>query len=683
VPAPTSARPRTPKRRRTPRRPLLPVLAGLDIAMLTTARLNGAAVDTRLIDAVTQIELDLSVEGANQLTVHVEDPTNELLRSPLLSGPVDLALPDAGRWRLHRGAGAGGITIGGTSTQLRMWDLGAAALAGDTGALRKDGSRMNLGAFTRLLARRVRDQITLTAVVPAPGDRPFQDEAADPEPEDSDDRPLGINATRTGQVTIKGAQADPDQLRNIDTCLRVAIEENAPALAALAGVLAGIEESLFRNLPGGDRDSRGVLQVRDSTMQSLRAQGVRINNRNVEQCFREFFRGGYWRYRPKGAVELARENPSWTAGQIAQACQGSAPARYDTHDAEGRKIIEAWSGKPLAQWRQVVRAGGNGEDPASGERNPAEWTRGGAESSWAALGRLAEPLGRRVFTTNVTTRHPRLVIAQDRQLILSAPHLTVELDDETLLAERPAITLEGIERAQQIELAVFANAWPAPPGAVADIGNAGVELDGPWIVQNLRLTAGDPIARVILAQPTTKRADPPRSRGTSKDGADGATRTSEERTGAKKTIAWAASKIGARETGYNTGPDVDPLIRRGGGTPGQAWCGFFCGAALKAAGIDAPASIGAVEWSYNSAPRKLSPFRGAVAAKDAEPGDLVILFGSTTHIGLVERNDRRNSRLHTIEGNTGLPNGGQGVARKERPYSDCVRIAQVDYGDDS
>lgn len=99
---------------------------------------------------------------------------------------------------------------------------------------------------------------------------------------------------------------------------------NANPKPALALWMAGIVESGLRNLPYGDRDSRGALQIRDST-----ARGMGINNMDPMASALAFLTRGFWRY-PGGAIGIAARNPGFSAGQVAQGTQGSAfPGRYD------------------------------------------------------------------------------------------------------------------------------------------------------------------------------------------------------------------------------------------------------------------------------------------------------------------------------------------------------------------
>lgn len=97
----------------------------------------------------------------------------------------------------------------------------------------------------------------------------------------------------------------------------------APAKSQVALFEAGIVESGLENLPYGDADSRGVLQIRDST-----AGPMGVNNMSPLESALAFLTRGFW---GKGsAIGLANSNPTQSAGWVAQNTQGSAfPDRYD------------------------------------------------------------------------------------------------------------------------------------------------------------------------------------------------------------------------------------------------------------------------------------------------------------------------------------------------------------------
>ncbi|EHN09428.1 Peptidase M23B [Patulibacter medicamentivorans] len=467
-------------------RRLLPALAGLDADVLARATLNGAKVDIALVEAIVSIGRDLAIDKANVLRLALHDPDAEIFRSDLLAGQIDLNLAAGGRWRMDRSRDIGSVAVDGDTTTLELWCIASAALRGQTKTMRRATSTTSFGAFVRYLAREVSADVDLRVVCPDPGQAIPQETTATSS-KGTKTTPPGFGGGAAARLTIKGARASTEQLRNAAQVLQIAREKNAPAKATKALVAACIVESLFRNMSGGDRDSKGILQLRTGIWGEANARSI---DRSVEMFLTKGFTG------KGGAIALARKNPGWSAGRIAQAVQGSAyPSRYDQYGQEADRIIAAWRGSGTA--------GAGGTQTA---QLPSAWRRGtsdGAESSWTALDREARRLGRRRFVALPWAPEPRLVIASDQQLIQAQPHHTLRGLDDPLLSARPSIRLDGIKRATTVDLEVLKAPWLAPPGAVVEFIGAGL-IDGPWEVAALADDTGAATARVQLQQPTTK-----------------------------------------------------------------------------------------------------------------------------------------------------------------------------------
>jgi TP901 family phage tail tape measure protein len=125
-------------------------------------------------------------------------------------------------------------------------------------------------------------------------------------------------------------------LGNADTLASVAKKMGAGPKSTLALFMAAVVESGMQNLSYGDRDSRGILQIRDST-----ARPMGINNMSVAQSAAAFLGRGFWN---KGsAMSLSRSGMS--AGQVAQQTQGSAfPARYDQERGRALSFLKSAKG---------------------------------------------------------------------------------------------------------------------------------------------------------------------------------------------------------------------------------------------------------------------------------------------------------------------------------------------------
>ncbi|MGE4425004.1 MAG: hypothetical protein AB7G37_00965 [Solirubrobacteraceae bacterium] len=492
---------------------LLPVVRDLPIETVEeNARLNGAKVDVLLRRAITGIERELTIDGANILSLGLEDDGWEILRSPLLEGAVDLNLSDEGRWRWDRTRDTGGISVQGTAATLRLWCLTSGALRAQTSPLTKASAKMDIAGWTAWLAREqgVRALVPgLRTVVPLPGEAP----PADTTTETS-------TTTRRTSGTSKGFANPPKSVQRYDgpvpmTASRLKIADELLATAdrlkagpkaTLALMMAGLVESSLTNTgwTDGANRSRGVLQARPGVSAGPRGTITAAQANDVAYMAECFLKDPGFSSRG-GAIKLAKANPSWTAGHVAWMVEQPAAQyrdRYDRSRAGAEALVKAWGG------------GSGGSSTSGGAAavvRPSQWRRGidgKPESSWTCLDRYARQMGRRRFIALPTSTRPRLVMAADQQLILAAPHLALNGLDDRILAEPPSIELEGIKRLQTIELVAFAHQWSAPPGAVVDVRESG-PVDGPWLVQRLVQTGGDPLVRVTLQQPTTKVEAPP------------------------------------------------------------------------------------------------------------------------------------------------------------------------------
>jgi hypothetical protein len=629
--------------------PVLPALLPVPSKLVIVA--DGRSVDVQ--DDIEDIEVRLSMDHASTLTVRVGDPDGAIWKDEALDADVRAFFRDSppyvDEWRLWRSRKIGTVTREGDVTVLTFWDAGSAALKRVVTPLSRSASSLNWEGWVRLNASQAARDYRLTVVVPRPNSTPPRVEGEDGE------TTAGWSPETRKKVRVKGAPADASQLEVIDRALKVAVKLKATPKATVALVSALIVESQCRNLTGGDRDSAGALQVRVGIHGADVATSV---EKSVEAFLSKGFTGR------GGAIKISRENRSMTAGQVAQAVQGSAfPARYDQYAREARDNIQLWAGVTIDQWRKVTGPAGTDDGYGdTGNARPTEWRRGRPgenESALKALSRDAEGLGQRAFVAA-----NRIVAARDQDLILAAPHLTLDMVKDPILAALPSIEPGSGTLSLQVE----ADQWGAPPGAVVEVTSTG-GAPRTWLVQEVIASSSSDIANVVLQQPTTKIPKPPTSRA--KDG--------EQLTGTAQQVAvkWAISKLDVRElpSGSNNGPDVAKIITDNGGSVGQPWCGYFCRGALRAAGLTPAVGMASVQWIYDTSGRGGDVFKGRTKAAQARPGDLAILYGTGTHVGLVEK--VAAGKLHTIEGNTSRKDGGQGVSRKVHDFSSVVAIAQV------
>lgn len=560
------ARPAKAKPADKPRPRLLPVLRDLELDMLAGARLNGKSLDVALLSAVTGLSRDLTMDGANIISLTFQDEAYDILRSRLLNQQVTLDLGDAGTWRYHRDRDVGALNIAGRSTTLTMWALPEAVLRAQTRPLSRSAAQLDLEGFVSILAREddVRREVPgLRVIVPDPDQKPPDDTTSETTVAASTTGTTSRRSAGSGAtLKVKGNPASDAQKAMMRRVLAQAQKDNAGPLATLALFMAVTTESEWINGrgKGADAISFGILQL------IVGLHGMALAQ-SPEACVHRFLVGPAFTGSGPGAIALARRGlPAYA---IAQGVQGSGAGRasngaanYGPWHDESKRNIAALGGDVPASSNDA----GSGSSGSTGTRvrtiaKPSSWRRGTAgktESSWSCLDRYAQQFGCRRFIALPASRYPRLVVARDQQLILAFPHLTLNGLDDPIIMSEPSVQLDGVKKAKTIDFDVLASGWSAPPGGVVHLKEAG-PLDGPWIVARVVAKAGEPIATVSLQQPTTQIPPAPAAsiaasstpRSASVPAAGG---SSESRGGLASPVQF--SSVG----GYNSGHDGADLM---------------------------------------------------------------------------------------------------------------------------
>jgi cell wall-associated NlpC family hydrolase len=438
-------------------------------------------LDARITASITGGELERTIEGASTLTLSVHDPERALLRSGMFSRAIDVRL-DRLYFRLVK------VAKSDDDLTLTFEDREVAYLRTHTKPKKAARSKMTRAEFALSLVREVKAGGGIRFVSPElhvrqpiTGQRKKRSSAGR-----ARERQKGLSSAAR-HLTVKGKAASATQKRYAERVLDVADSLNAPTKAAQALVAACIVESRIHNLSGGDRDSRGILQVRDST-----ARPMRLNNRDVEACASAFLTRGYWG--KGGAIALARKHPSWTLGQIAQAVQGSGyPSRYDEHGGEARKFVDAY---------------GSGDVTGSGDvrrKVPYQFRRGGAgttgrEDSWTCLQRLAEEVRWRCFMSAGA-----LYFISEDQLLKAKPRLVLSEQTDGVLGID--FDVDNGKVSSEVTVTARARRWIAAPGAVVQLSDCG-PADGRWLVATIHRGLFDATATITLKRRTKKLREP-------------------------------------------------------------------------------------------------------------------------------------------------------------------------------
>jgi hypothetical protein len=359
-------------------------------------------------------------------------------------------------------------------------------------------------------------------------------------------------------ITVKGRAATGPQRRVLDTAMSVCDAEGAGPKARKALVLGLIEESECKNLTGGDRDSSGVLQVRTSTARGIPG----LDPRDVAGVCRHFLRDGYWRSVPKGAIELAKEHPDWTAGRVTQECQGSAPGRYDKWSEDGDRILAAWAG-----------TGAESGAARGSYIKSYQFARGANEDSWTAIQRLAGEVGWRCFVVGNSVYY-----MSEPALYRRRPRL--QLDPDTAGVLDLSYDMDWGKPVSEATLQVVLP-WKAPPGSVVVIDGYGPP-DGRWLVAAVSRDYFGATAQVTLKTPGPAKREPAHETGTTKAAGNGA---AAERGDASKSgrVYAAAKSISSKGYPYVWGGGHARAGKPDGGTGRDPGIGYDCSGSVCAA----------------------------------------------------------------------------------------------------
>lgn len=526
--------------------PALPS-ADLERVMLTVVQRPKLSVDVR--DLVTSAKLTRSIDEASAIELSVLDAERSLLRSGRLNFAIDLEI-DGLPFRLaHTGKSGDTLT-------LTFLDRGKVILGSYRTPFKVTRSQnFRLPQFAQALVRRSK-RYPLGFYAPALSQRRAL--AAPDRAERDSLRQPGIASGVKLYGKDPRTPLNARQLRNAETALAIGEDLRASPLALRAAMVAGIVEAPnFDNPRSGDADSEGILQARVSI------HGRELA-RSVEKSYRKFYTQGFWG--KGGAIDLARKNPTRSAGWVAQQVQGSAhPERYDEYASQADAILKAYGGgapdrsQYFASYEYMV---GQPDGPRG-------------ESYWAALTRLAGEIGWRVFIVANTVfflseedlfrGRPRALLTEDTPGVLG-----IDFDAETT----PSM-------ASQATVRMLADRWAAPPGSVVQLEAMG-PADGRWIVTAIDRDLFDLEASVTLEKPAQELPEPrgeSRTRQQSDTSAD-VTGVPASLAGSKVAQAYSkAVEIDRKQYAYVYGGGRSPIFQ------GPFDCSGFVSAVLNAAGL--------------------------------------------------------------------------------------------------
>lgn len=639
--------------------------------------IDGQQVDARIDGSLTQAYLTRRYDGATSLDLTVADNDMALLAGPRLPngdrGPAALTRPGQPSKKQDQFTQAAWDRFATARLNLDGVSFMLAGSEGNYDSLpwsntitfedematimrrRTEATKVSRGQDTRAEFNRRLVQAALRRA-----DVPFNKQIADrffspqagqrqpqAEPDKEDGREKGF--AKGKHLTVKGVPATAEQKRNMEIALTVADQLRAGERATLALIDAGITESQWVNLSGGDADSEGVLQVQKRTAVTITPRTVidprsgnthgtvtsdatgrvasgKLDPRDVKAVCRVFLLSGYTG--AGGAIKYATDNPDAEIYEIAQAIQGSGAGRasdgaenYGPWVEEAKKILEAWGGTGTVETLRESY-----EFRAGGRRS------GRLQNYWDDSGNSAEDVAWRRFADR-----NRVWFVADNWLFKRKPTFYVDATGgggggPNVAANLAAQGIIGISYQADIGLPVaeiqvecFLPRWGGPPGAVFEFDNLG-PLTGRWLiaVNRMNLLASPETATLTLRRPAPKKKEPAPNTNTRV-----LTETRPEAGSAREAIVAAARKALKLKSNYfyvQKRPMHDSLFENEvpAGTAGPAEpmgidCSEFATLVYKAAGVKDPNGS-----SYDG-----SGYTGTLAANgtktsDPQPGDLVL-----------------------------------------------------------
>jgi len=295
---------------------------------------------------------------------------------------------------------------------------------------------------------------------------------------------------RRKNLTIKGVKASPAQLDQVARALDVAADLDAPRIAVIAEVCAGIGESSF------------VVQMNQSGSQyggvfQGNVGGGVFNINDTEGMARSFLLGGKG-FQAGGAINLARQGVK-DPGEIATRVEASGqPANfYGVYRDEAEALIDAYGG---SEFTSVSRYKQYNFDVGT-QQNPHE-------TFWAAANRLADEVrwafffdGNHVYFDSEPTLARQKPAAVIRRSDASVVDWNYDWDTRRIATE---MTLDLLCKPFEFRAGQVFDLEGFGPASVGST----IELPGRWLISEIERNEDRLSSTFTLKQPTKPAPEP-------------------------------------------------------------------------------------------------------------------------------------------------------------------------------
>jgi len=311
----------------------------------------------------------------------------------------------------------------------------------------------------------------------------------------------GFNVTLPSDLTAKGSPLDKEQKQNAETIVAVGEQMKVGRKLEVVAIMTAITESDLRNLSGGDLDSVGLFQQRDSW-------GSFEERHDPATSSRLFY---------NAVLGTLKANPNATYTEL---CWMTQHPRADLNNVYSKYRTEA---------EQIVTAcgtpGGDSEAPAATVNGQSIQLPTGAqfyfwrgnivdrsgqrirkpENTWTCIQRLADEVDWKAFFVSGTF----YFISED-SLLKAKPLLNLDESAEGILDVSG--DFHNNKKAGTLTVTALAGRWNVPPGCVVVVDNMGI-YNGRWLVSEYDRDLFTLNATITLSRKTPALPEPAPAKG--------------------------------------------------------------------------------------------------------------------------------------------------------------------------
>jgi len=479
--------------------------------------ISGSSIN--IIDAIQDITVDRTIEGASTVTLTVADIDRSLLNSGRLFKHEDIQI-DGLYFRLKTVSKNGSIlTLGFEDREIavaRSYNKPIKA------SMKTARSKVTRAQFVLRMLREIKEFGKIPYVIPELNKiQPIGNaaQASQKAEQKQHDKSLGIPAGT--DLTVKGQPISAEQRKNANLILDVGASHALPRPMLVMAIMCVEQESSIINLMAGSPGSGNYL--------GPDPRG------NPVGCFQQIAKWGWPASRDVSRDALAFYNklsPIYQSSKgqqyytlierVQNSGNGQAYAQWRT---EAERIVNAYgvtdgsSAAMNAQWEQQTTSGSMGDyefyrgipPMSSTQKKKGKAGSWGKESTWEAWQRLANEVQWRAFFVSGTF----YFISED-DLFKSQPIATLNEWSPGVMS------IDGDydenTKAATVTLNVMMGRWTSPPGSVIQLQNMG-PWNGRWLVNDVSRSVFSREGTITLKKPLPSLPEPSGSNTSTTQGA--------------------------------------------------------------------------------------------------------------------------------------------------------------------